>query len=91
MAKNTVRTIEERKVLCKAKYELMDNMPSTRTLMSFEDWIECEYRWYLTLEQYNDENTPQRTKREADEAYNRYKMGVEAYNNLLDDMYTLLS
>ena len=91
MAKNTVRTIEERKALCTAKYELMGNMPSARKAMPFEEWIEDRFHWWLTLEQYNDENTPKYLKDEADKCFGEYIMETEAYNDLLDDMYALLS
>lgn len=92
MAKNKeVTNIMERKAMVKMRAEVAGLLPDARTTKTFEDWMQSQYRWYLSVEEYNDPETDPDRKFEAELAYEMYKCEVKAFNDILDDLYVTLS
>lgn len=92
MSKNKeLNNIMERKAMVKMRAEVAGLLPDARATKTFEGWMHDHYRWYLSVEEYNDPETTIDRKNEAELAYEMYKCEVKAFNDILDDLYVTLS
>lgn len=84
----TKRTLEERAARIRMKSEMLTSLPSPK-----EDnyGSALEYaravRWRFDEEEYN---SSEEMKKEYAHEYANYKIGIQAFNDLLDDIYSLL-
>ena len=90
MAKTSTITLADKKAMVKTKARLIDNLPDPIEIHNFREWLDSEYRWTLDSSQYDSPETDQWRKDNAEKEYDTYCRESNAYNSLLDDIYTML-
>lgn len=88
MATCSKRTLEERAARIRAKSDMLLNLPCPK---EDEYGSAMEYaranRWNFNEEDYNSSED---LKKICAHDYANYKMGIQAFNDILDDLYSVL-
>lgn len=88
MAKSTERTLEERAARIRIKADMLCNLPSPKTDI-YGDPVSYSNAtaWRFDISKYDEDES---YRAECDKSYKDYLRDIEAFNDLLSDIYSML-